>query len=56
MNGLVMLAVATGFLDREPSSERDAEMTAANLGFFAGDSTVKRPDTNDDGSFKAIAR
>ena len=35
LNGLVMLDVATGFLDCEPSRKRDADITAANLGFFA---------------------
>jgi hypothetical protein len=33
INGLIMLDIATGFLDCEPSRERDAETTAANLGF-----------------------
>ena len=56
INGLVVLDAATGFLDCEPSRERDAEMTAAILGFFAGGSAVKRLYTNDDGSFKAAAR
>ena len=56
INGLVMLDVATGFLDCEPSRERDAEITGANLGFFAGGSAVKRLYTDDDGSFRAAAR
>ena len=56
INVLVMLDVAKGFLDCEPSRERHAEMTAANLGFFAGGSAVKRLYTDDDGSFKAAAR
>ena len=56
INGLVMLDVATGFLDCEPSRDRDAEITAANLGCFAGGSSVKRLYTDDDGSFKAAAR
>ena len=42
INGLVMLDVATDFLDCEPSRERDADTTAANLGVFAGGSVVKR--------------
>ena len=42
LNGLVMLDGATGFLDCEPSRERDADIPAANLGLFAGGSTVKR--------------
>ena len=33
MNGLVMLDVATVFLDCESSRERDADTTAADLGF-----------------------
>ena len=32
INGLVMLDVGTGFLDCEPSRERDAGTTAANVG------------------------
>ena len=43
-------------LDCEPSRERDADITAANLGFVAGGSAVKRLYTNDDGAFKASAR
>ena len=56
INGLVMLDVATGFLDCEPSRVQDAEMTPANLRFFVGISAVKRLYTDDDGSFKAAAR
>ena len=55
INGLVMLDIATGFLDCEPSRERDADTTAANLGFFAGGSVVKRLYTDDDGAFRAAA-
>ena len=51
-----MLDVATGFLGCEPSRERDADMTAAILGTFAGGSAVKRLYTDDDGSFNAAAR
>ena len=56
IHGLVMLDVATGFLGCEPSRERDANTTAANLGCFAGGSAVKRLYTDDDGSLRAAAR
>ena len=42
LNGLVMSDVAIGFLDCEPSRERDVDITAAKLGFFVGGSTVTR--------------
>ena len=42
LNGLVMLDVATGCLDCEPSRERDSDTTAETFGFFAGGSAVKR--------------
>ena len=51
-----MLDVATGFLDCEPSRERDADTTAANLSCFAGRSIVKLCYSDDDGAFKVAAK
>ena len=55
MNGLVMLDVATRYLDREPSECRDAETIEMTLRCFAGDVKVRRCPSDNDDSLNAAA-
>ena len=55
LNGLVMLDVATGFLDCEPSRERDPELPPQTWVSLLVALRQNVSVTNDDGAFKAAA-
>jgi hypothetical protein len=55
-NGLVILDIATTYLDCEPLENRDTEMTEMTLRCFAGGAAVKRFYSDNDGAFVAAAK
>ena len=55
-NRLVMLDVATTYLDCEPLENRDTDMTEMTLRCFAGDARAKRFYSDNDGGFIAASK